>query len=52
MVFNTTFNNISAILWRSVIFVGENGGMYETHVNRAQLPSLLDLESVVVMIVW
>jgi len=26
--------------------------MYETHVNRAQLPSLLNLGSVVVMIVW
>ena len=25
MVFNTTFNNISFISWRSVLFVGETG---------------------------
>jgi hypothetical protein len=25
MVFNTTFNNISVISWRSVLFVEENG---------------------------
>jgi len=25
MVFNTTYNNISAILWRSVLLVGETG---------------------------
>jgi hypothetical protein len=26
MVFNVTFNNISAISWRSVLFVEETGG--------------------------
>ena len=26
MVFDTTFNNISAILWRSVLLVEETGG--------------------------
>ena len=25
MVFNATFNNISVISWRSVLFVGETG---------------------------
>jgi len=31
MVFNTTFNNISAISWRSVILVGETGVPGENH---------------------
>jgi hypothetical protein len=31
MVFNTTFNNISAILWRSVLLVQETGGPGENH---------------------
>jgi len=30
MVFNTTFNNISAISWRSVLLVEETGGPRET----------------------
>jgi hypothetical protein len=31
MVFNTTFNNISAISWRSVLLVEEIGGPGENH---------------------
>ena len=31
VVFNTTFNNISAILWRSVLLVVETGGPGENH---------------------
>ena len=31
MVFNATFNNISAILWRSVLFVEETGVPEENH---------------------
>jgi len=31
MVFNVTFNNISAISWRSVLFVEETGVPEETH---------------------
>jgi hypothetical protein len=31
MVFNTTFNNISAISWRSVLLVGETGVPREDH---------------------
>jgi len=31
MVFNTTFNNISAISWRSVLLVEETGGPGEKH---------------------
>jgi energy-converting hydrogenase Eha subunit E len=31
MVFIATFNNISAILWRSVLFVEETGGPKETN---------------------
>jgi hypothetical protein len=31
MVFNATLNNISAILWRSVILVGETGLPGEKH---------------------
>jgi hypothetical protein len=31
MVFNATFNNISVILWRSVLLVGETGGHGENH---------------------
>ena len=31
MVFNATFNNISAILWRSVLFVEETGVPGENH---------------------
>jgi hypothetical protein len=31
MVFNTTFNNISVILWRSVLLVEETGGPGENH---------------------
>ena len=30
-VFNATFNNISAILWRSILLVGETGGFGENH---------------------
>ena len=30
MVFNTTFNNISAILWWSILFVKETGVHGET----------------------
>jgi len=31
MVFNATFNNISAISWRSVLLVEENGVPGESH---------------------
>ena len=31
MVFNATFNNISAISWRSVLFVEETGEPGENH---------------------
>jgi len=31
MVFNATFNNISDISWRSVLFVEEIGGPGESH---------------------
>ena len=31
MVFNATFNNISVISWRSVLFVEETGGHRENH---------------------
>jgi hypothetical protein len=31
MVFNATFNNISAISWLSVLFVEETGGPGENH---------------------
>jgi hypothetical protein len=31
MVFNATFNNISAISWRSVLLVAETGGPGENH---------------------
>ena len=31
MVFNTTFNNISAISWRSVLLVEETGVLGESH---------------------
>jgi hypothetical protein len=31
MVFNVTFNNISLILWRSVLLVGEAGVPGENH---------------------
>jgi hypothetical protein len=31
MVLNATFNNISVILWRSVLWVEETGGPGENH---------------------
>jgi hypothetical protein len=31
MVFNTTFNNISVISWRSVLLVDETGVLGENH---------------------
>jgi len=31
MVFNTTFNNISVVLWRSVLLVEESGVPGENH---------------------
>ena len=31
VVFNATFNNISVILWRSVLLVEETGGPGENH---------------------
>jgi hypothetical protein len=31
MVFNATFNNITVILWRSVLLVEETGGTGENH---------------------
>jgi len=31
MVINATFNNISAISWRSVLLVAETGGPGENH---------------------
>jgi hypothetical protein len=38
MVFNTTFNNISVISWRSVLLVDENGGPGENHPPVASHP--------------
>ena len=35
MVFNTTFNNISVISWRSVFMVEETGGLRENHLPSA-----------------
>jgi len=32
MVFNATFNNISVILWRSVLLEEEKGGPGENHL--------------------
>jgi hypothetical protein len=32
MVFNATFNNISVILWRSVLLVDETGVPAENHL--------------------
>jgi hypothetical protein len=32
MVFNATFNNISAISWRSVLLVEKTGGLEKTTV--------------------
>jgi hypothetical protein len=32
MVFNTTFNNISVILWQSVLLVAETGVPRENHL--------------------
>jgi hypothetical protein len=34
MVFNTTFNNISVISWRSVILVKESGVPGEKHLSQ------------------
>jgi len=31
MVFNVTFNNISAISWRSVLLIAETGVLRENH---------------------
>jgi hypothetical protein len=38
MVFNATFNNISAISWRSVLLVEETGGPEKT----TDLPQVTD----------
>jgi uncharacterized DUF497 family protein len=35
IVFNTTFNNISVISWRSVLLVEETGGPGENHQSAA-----------------
>jgi len=35
MVFNATFNNISVILWQSVLLVEENGIPGENHLPTA-----------------
>ena len=37
MVFNATFNNISVILWRSVLLVEETGGPGENNTCRKSL---------------
>jgi hypothetical protein len=37
MVFNTTFNNISVISWRSVLLVEETGVPGENHSNRNKI---------------
>jgi hypothetical protein len=29
MAFNATFNNVSVILWQTVLLVEENGGIFE-----------------------
>ena len=40
MVFNATFNNISVILWRSVLLVEETGVSGE-NTNVSQVPDIL-----------
>jgi hypothetical protein len=39
MVFNATFNNISAILWQSVLLVEENGVPGEKHLAMNGVPT-------------
>ena len=34
IVFNTTFNNISVILWRSVLLVEETGVLFIEHIQK------------------
>ena len=41
MVFNATFNNISAILWRSVLLMEETGVPDENHRPAASLQQIL-----------
>ena len=43
MVFNATFNNISVISWRSVLFVEETGGSGENHRPVAVTDKLYDI---------
>jgi hypothetical protein len=33
LVFNATFDNISVVLWRSVLFLEETGGPGENHLS-------------------
>ena len=47
MVFSTTFNNISAISWRSVLLVEETGGPGENHrpVTNFVTPLLIEIRT-------
>jgi hypothetical protein len=51
MVFNATFNNISAISWQSVLLVEETRVPEENH-RPVLMPLSIIPEAVVVMIVW
>jgi len=41
MVFNTTFNNILVILWRSVLLVDETEYLLKPHTCRKSLPNFI-----------
>jgi hypothetical protein len=41
MVFNTTFNNISVILWQSVLFGGGNWSTREKTIDLSQVTDKL-----------
>jgi hypothetical protein len=46
MVFNTTFNNISVISWRSALFVKETGVPVENHKTCRTSPTVLSHNAV------
>ena len=45
MVFSATFNNISAMSWRSVLLVGETGENHRPAVSHSQTLSHIVLSS-------
>ena len=52
MVLNATFNNISAILWRSVLLVEETGVPWENHRPATNHRQTLSLNVVSVHLAW